>query len=302
MTRRLVFIHGRSQEEKDSKALKHEWISAWETGLAANGLTLPLTDSDITVPYSGDTLAQLTAGLPPQEAADVVLRGPASPAAHAAFVRQALHDLLRAGVITQAQVDAVASGEVKHRGVLQWEWVQTILAAVDRNVPGASSASVLLATQDVHHYLHNAVVQADIDGGVAQAMRPGVETVVVGHSLGSVVAYRMLANDPRAAAWQVPLFMTLGSPLAVSAIRDTLSRERPMRCPPCARTWFNAMDRRDIVALFALDASNLPLAPALPAIDNKTDVRNDTQNRHGISGYLKDPEVARRLHAALTLP
>ena len=28
--------------------------------------------------------------------------------------------------------------------------------------------------------------------------------------------------------------------------------------------------------------------------------KNPTENRHGISGYLGDPEVARRVHAALT--
>ncbi len=32
---------------------------------------------------------------------------------------------------------------------------------------------------------------------------------------------------------------------------------------------------------------------------NKTDVDNPTQNRHGITGYLGDPEVARRIHEAV---
>ncbi len=31
--RDLVFIHGRAQEHKDSKALKDEWIAAWAEGL-----------------------------------------------------------------------------------------------------------------------------------------------------------------------------------------------------------------------------------------------------------------------------
>ena len=59
------------------------------------------------------------------------------------------------------------------------------------------------------------------------------------------------------------------------------------------------MDQRDVVALYPLDATSLPLDPSDPAVENKLDVRNKTENRHGIAGYLDDQEVARRIHAAL---
>ncbi len=36
-----------------------------------------------------------------------------------------------------------------------------------------------------------------------------------------------------------------------------------------------------------------------PAIENKTDVDNPTENRHGISGYLTDAVVAKRIYDAL---
>jgi hypothetical protein len=54
-----------------------------------------------------------------------------------------------------------------------------------------------------------------------------------------------------------------------------------------------------VVALYPLDPKNFPIDPAVPAIENKRDVDNDTDNRHGISGYLGDPVVARRIHDAL---
>lgn len=62
---RLVFIHGRAQEGKDSVALKAEWVAALGKGLARSGLTLPMADADIRFPYYGDTLAQLVAGQGP---------------------------------------------------------------------------------------------------------------------------------------------------------------------------------------------------------------------------------------------
>ena len=56
------------------------------------------------------------------------------------------------------------------------------------------------------------------------------------------------------------------------------------------------MDEGDIVALYPLDVEHFDVDPP---ILNKTDVDNDTPNQHGISGYLNDAEVARRIYEAL---
>ena len=57
------------------------------------------------------------------------------------------------------------------------------------------------------------------------------------------------------------------------------------------------MDERDVVALYPLDQSGFPI---MPAIENKTDVDNHTENRAGIAGYLNDRVVAKRIYEALT--
>jgi pimeloyl-ACP methyl ester carboxylesterase len=116
-------------------------------------------------------------------------------------------------------------------------------------------------------------------------------TIVIGHSLGSVVTYNILRTDPRALA--IPLYLTVGSPLGIRAIREEL---RPLRFPPHVRTWYNARDTRDTVALYPLDANNFPVSPA---VENYSAVRNDTDNRHGIAGYLDDSTVAARILAAI---
>lgn len=53
--------------------------------------------------------------------------------------------------------------------------------------------------------------------------------------------------------------------------------------------WLNGYDERDVVALFPLDADNFDVTPA---IENINDLRNQTDNRHGISGYLDKPGIA----------
>ncbi len=138
---------------------------------------------------------------------------------------------------------------------------------------------------------------------MAKATGAGEEVVVVAHSLGSVVVYNALLHHADRANWTVPLLITVGSPLAISAIKEAirnLGAPREQRVPPNVREWFNAMDDRDVVALYPLDSEHFPLISDRPAIVNKVDVDNNTDNRHGISGYLGDQEVAQKLFNAVS--
>jgi hypothetical protein len=202
--------------------------------------------------------------------------------------------------VTDEQLAIVGGQEVVDRGPLNWEWLQTVLKAVDRFVPHGSGTSIALFTKDVYQYLKNPAIRQSIDEGVSAAITPDVETVVVSHSLGTVVSYNLLRQQGHLQGWKVPLFVTLGSPLAVTEIRKSVKLlASPTRCPECASKWFNAMDERDVVALYPLDSGRFPLDPVNPAIENKQDVRNKTSNRHGIAGYLDNKEVARRIYDAL---
>src|SRR2546427_9125166 len=73
--RELVLIHGRSQQHKDAAALKREWIAALVDGLEKSHLALPILESAIHFPYYGDTLIDLVNGLPPEQVADIIVKG-----------------------------------------------------------------------------------------------------------------------------------------------------------------------------------------------------------------------------------
>jgi hypothetical protein len=266
--------------------------------LAHSGLPLPVNETDICFPYYGDTLDQLAQGMSADEAAKIVIRGATLGAGEKDFARALAAEWSKR--VTQQQMIEVAGPKVVERGPLQWEWFQSVLQALDRFVPFASSESIALFTHDVYQYLFSDAVQSVIDDGVAKAIGPGVETVVVSHSLGTVVAYRLLRKLGTQRGGRVPLFVTLGSPLGVEAIRNKLRSESVTRCPACAKAWFNAFDSRDVVALYPLDTGSFPLNPTTPAIENKEDVNNLTANRHGIAGYLDDAQVARRIYEAMT--
>jgi hypothetical protein len=108
------------------------------------------------------------------------------------------------------------------------------------------------------------------------------------------VAYSLINREGDALGWAVPLFVTVGSPLAVTAIKKRLA---PIKHPQCVRSWFNARDKKDVVALYPLDKSHFAVRPE---IENKNDLENLTGNRHGIVGYLGDLAVARKIYDALT--
>jgi hypothetical protein len=299
MTRQLVLLHGRSQEKKEAAALKAEWLEALDEGLAKSGLQLPIAEADVRFPFYGDTLYEMVDGRSAENAAEVIVRGEDADDDQRRFIGAVLEEVrVRAG-ISAAQMAELTGEETIARGPLNWAWTHAVAKAIDRFVPYGSGLGVALATYDVYQYLRNSNIREEIETGVAAALTPGVETVVVSHSLGTVVAYNLLRQQGRLRGWRVPLLVTLGSPLAVGEIRKTLRAFAPIRCPEPVAQWFNALDKRDIVALYPLDPASFPLAPATPAIENKQDVKNKTRNRHGISGYLDDAEVARRIHRAL---
>ncbi len=285
--RQLVLVHGRSPHRKDAAALKAEWLDALHSGLAAAGLTLPIPESDVRFPYYGDALDALTNGatgpLP-----EIIVRE--TDAQRAAFLRAVLLEVARECGICDADIAAAVGPGVAEP---DREWFRALLRLLDRSTL-AGTASIALFINDVHRYLTHVGVRDVIDSGVRAAVTPGVETVVVGHSLGSVVTYELLRRQGAALGWRVPLYVTVGSPLGVGAVREHLA---PIAHPTCVNRWFNAADRRDAVALHPLDGAHFAVEPA---IENKTDVHNTTADRHGIRGYLTDPEVACRIHQALT--
>lgn len=294
---KLVLIHGRAQEGKDSIALKAAWVKALADRLTSLGLSLPIAEADIKFPYYGDTLYDLSSGA--DETTEVIVRGeggdgpdPLSQEILAEIVERTMERAKERGLTSEAELQAAMGGDVIERGILNWRLVQKGLEWLDEKVPGASAASIALATRDVHDYLRNPGIQHMIESGVREAIPSGEESIVVSHSLGTVVAYNLLRREGEARGWKVPLFVTLGSPLAVKGIRKAMA---PLQFPAVVSEWYNAMDEDDVVALYSLEQPRFPI----PGIENHTGVDNQTSNQHGISGYLGDPEVAKRIRQAL---
>lgn len=294
--KRLIFIHGRSQQDKDAAELKKTWIRALTCRWEKMGLSPPIAEEHIRFPYYGDTLVQLCDGIPPDQAARIVVKGAASSAEDEVQIAQWLRTYYQSLGISEREIEAelqnLEPGNIRERGPQNWGWVQAVIRVMDRHVRG-SGAVIALVTNDVYQYLTKDVVRLTLEKGVREAFDPADENIVVAHSLGTVVAYTLLIKLSSQKGWRVPTLITLGSPLGISNIRMYLD---PTAHPKCVDEWFNASDPKDVVALYPLTSEYFP---ADPAIVDKRNVNNWTENKHGIAGYLDDEEVAKRIHDAL---
>ena len=130
------------------------------------------------------------------------------------------------------------------------------------------------------------------------AVRPVFEVdepaIVVSHSLGTIVSYSLLREfaaegRPR----QSPLWITLGSPLGIDAIRRGF--KKPRLRPSNVARWINGADPEDFVALRTALAAN----DYGPDVENISDIENGPENPHDIEGYLGDERIAKAIADAI---
>ena len=182
--------------------------------------------------------------------------------------------------------DAVADGE----SLAESQFEVLPLPAPLRKA--AFRALVKVALIDVHTYFfggRGGAIQSALQQVLDDISGP---VIVIAHSLGSVVAYdelRRPANQHRS----VPLFVTLGSPLAVTEIQDLVAT--PLKVPDPVAAWRNYCDARDVVALDKTVRGEYDPAAAC------TDVLvvNETENHHGIGPYLRAAAVREAVTAVL---
>jgi len=306
---RLVLVHGRDLAGHDPDTLEEQWLGAMRTGLAAAGSSFRPTDAGSSFVYYGDTLAALVGGaVPPPVTVHALGAGsawlaglPALGDGELRFVLDVAREVLAGAGHDGAPV--VAEGVV---GDALAEAVVATLGLVDRFVPGVSAAVLLTLTRDVYAYLHDDHVRRTIDDGLAAALAGDEPAVVVAHSLGSVVAYSVLAG--RTGGPAVPLLLTPGSPLGIRAIREALQARAPLTFPARVRRWVSARDPRDLLALRDLTPAAFPLPAGSPAIDILR-VDNRAPGYHSAAvrledgewaGYLALPEVAGPVGEATT--
>lgn len=286
---KLIFIHGRAQGGKDKDILRKIWIETLKKGLEKSGLTLPIAEENILFPYYGDLLDGLVDEFnKPVE--EIIKKGNETQSKDARFFHDFLKEVAENANISTEEIERENLNEITEKGPLNWEWVQSILKAIDKNSKWSES-SIKKFTYDVFLYLTIPAIKEEINNEVIKVFS-NEPCVVVGHSLGSIVGYNILRDMSNLSVCK---YITVGSPLGVNAVKKHL--KSPIKMPESVKNgWYNAYDDRDVVSLNPLNNKYFDISPS---IKNNRDVRNQTDNRHGIEGYLNDKNVAKEIYDAL---
>ena len=269
---RLVFVHGMRQEGHPAGDLLHAWRESLYGTWDRLGLARP--DIEPEMPYYGDVLEELTREI--HGAEGVVDRG--APDTSPFPTQEAMiREFADAYDVEDAEVRGELGSEVVARGPANWEWVQAIGRVLERRIPSFRRIGVSLVVQ-VDAYLNRPHITKAVDDIVAPFFKPG-PLVIVSHSLGTIVSYRLLRQTNFA---DLPLFVTLGSPLGINAVKDCI-RPPKLAQPAQVGHWLNGVDKRDFVALYAtLDADTF-----CAGIENVTDIHNRQADAHSIIDYQR---------------
>jgi hypothetical protein len=278
----IVLVHGIAQQFLGARVLHGSLAGALADGVAhAGGPTV--SEEDVAVAFYGNLFRRPGT------------KGPSWPDAEESADPWEADLLMRwwSGAAA-AEPDLVEppdrAGAVKTRTP---RTVQRALSAMSRSRWLAAAGERLLVgtAAQARAYLHDEQIRSAAQRAVMDLITPRTR-VVIGHSLGSVVAYEALCARPQP---RDLAFVTLGSPLGIRNLFFDRLRPPPAggagQIPAQLTAWTNICDAYDIVALVK------DLGPLFPGV---TDVRvHNGWQAHDLGRHLTSAEVGAAVAAGL---
>lgn len=273
----IVGIHGIGQQFGGGYQLRDVWLSAIRDGLAAAehaNVAAALRPGDVRVAFFGDLFrpsGRMALGEPAYSAADV----------QPGLERDLLTVLYDTAVAADPALSQPPGAMGRSRVGMQ---VMLRGLARSRTFARATERALIGNLKQVTAFLTDPVVKREVLGRVCEQVSNQTR-VVIGHSLGSIVAYEYLCRERPA---PVELLVTLGSPLGITnVVFDRLS-PAPVGglgvWPGQVAAWVNVADPNDIVALRKDLAPLFPgLIPSQEVADRLVDNGNEP---HAANRYL----------------
>jgi hypothetical protein len=286
---RVVCVHGVAQQREAADTLHAAWAPALCGGVGLAGGRL--AENEVACAFYGDVFR------PPGRQLAV-----GEPFVRPAELDEFERDLLATWWVEAARTDpAVIAPDARTLAVRTPGGVQAALRALagSRFFAAIGERALLGDLRQVRLYLNDQEIRRRAVAQVVDAVRPDTR-VLVGHSLGSVVAYEALSANPD---WPVRVLVTLGSPLGIPNL--IFDRLLPAPLPPSnpgpgprgrwpgqGRAWTNIADEADVVALVK------DLRPAFGAGVDGWVVDNGA-HAHNVKPYLTAVQTGRAIRSGL---
>lgn len=285
---RLILVHGINNEHRSSQHIIDEWLEGLAEVLSAPDMAI-VRGAKVSAPYYGDILVEAMSARVGR--AEAIAQGAGDVSSdEAAFYSQALEDFAPAIGVTETDIrsQAGATSPVE-QGLPHDRRFLALLRAIETVSPDKGRLVLKLLPQAFTYLFRKNVTDA-----VEEVVRPSLLTddpaVIVAHSLGTIVTYKLLRENPAARA---NFYLTLGSPLAVRAVQNAIGPafERPAR----VARWLNGLDPDDAVTIGRALKENFDWT----GVENVDDIENGSEDPHSIAMYLRDRRIAGAIVRAL---
>jgi hypothetical protein len=292
----IVLVHGIAQEQLGAYSLEKDWLPALADGVTAGGrpdLAARIwpqgRPNGITVrmAYYGDLF--LTPGVMGTAESASVEDEVAEQLAIEWLHRAVDRDTPDRGVAS-IQLSYLNSSEHQDQGAIQ-EAQRRALNSVARLkwfAPfGMAFAGKFVnrTLQQVTRYLADSEIRGEVQRRVAELIDADTRAII-GHSLGSIVAYEAAHRLTR----PIPLLMTLGSPLGLRTVVYDRVQPQPPCFPPNIQRWVNVADRNDLVAAQPDLQEMFGALPSGSSFDGGWTVENGAKP-HEARFYLTKPQT-----------
>jgi hypothetical protein len=285
---KVLMIHGIGQEGSTQKELLEKWTESLHKvspGLLANAETrMAYYGTTLANWANGDTAVGMGTG-----ATDVNI----GDADEIAFLTSALQEAAEVQNLTDADIASAAkdAAEAVAMDSMTGRFLVGLVRALEKISPLKGSLLLRVVKQG-HTYLSSPGAGTAVDNLVRPYLKESPQ-VVITHSLGTVVAFKLLREIQKSGTdIEIPLLITMGSPLGLEAFKKKLGP--PRLKPQSVKRWMNFYDPSDFVSLGK--ALHKEFASG---IEDDGTVDNFTDNAHGIIGYLPHQGVVHALKTVL---
>ncbi|HWJ06180.1 MAG TPA: S8 family peptidase [Steroidobacteraceae bacterium] len=146
--------------------------------------------------------------------------------------------------------------------------------------------------QDVYDLFFDAAARDRMIGTFTERLAVGGGPFgVIAHSQGSMIAYLALMTTCK--DMDVPLLVTIGSPLGITEVQDQLKKilkVKKLKAPANVKNWLNFADRFDPVALDATLRNEYGTSSTV-IVDTSVENLEGLRDPHSATGYLATSEV-----------